>query len=122
MDDPLNMPSIAAHLALLVDVMYLNAAEKVFEQGLKGIGAVHKVMEKVERLNQRREAILEKHDGNTYAAYDDLEPISIQLEAAEHDLGVAHAPVLQALALVQHSRRGPLDRKGAEKIQRLLLA
>lgn len=66
MDDSLNMPPITAHLSLLVDAMYLNAAEKVFEQCLKGIGAVDRAMKKVERLNQRREAILEKHDGNTY--------------------------------------------------------
>jgi hypothetical protein len=100
MDDPLNMPPIAAHLSLMVDAMYLNAAEQIFERATKGKSAVEKAMRKVERLNQRRDCILEKHNGNSHAAYDELEPISIQLESAEYDLGVAHAPVLQALALV----------------------
>jgi hypothetical protein len=99
-DNLLNMPVIKAHLSLMVDALYLNGAEKALELGLRGISAVDRAMKKVERLDQRREAILETHEGKSFAAYDDLEPISIQLEAAEHDLGVAHAPVLQAMALV----------------------
>ena len=31
MDDPLNMPPITAHLSLMVDAMYLNAAGFGFE-------------------------------------------------------------------------------------------
>src|ERR1017187_10163980 len=99
MDDPLNMPPITAHLSLMVDTMYLNGAERAFEQAVKGSRAVESAMRKVERLNQRRERIIEKHNGNSHAAYDELEPISIQLEAAEYDLGAAHAPVLQAMAI-----------------------
>jgi hypothetical protein len=84
----------------MVDAMYLNEAERVLELAIKGRHAVERAMRKVERLNRRRERILEKHHGNSFAAYDDLEPISIQLEAAENDLGVAYAPVLQAIATV----------------------
>jgi hypothetical protein len=109
MDDPLNMPPITAHLSLMVDAMYLNAAEQAFERATKGGSAVEKAMRKVERLNQRREGILEKHNGNSHAAYDELEPISIQLESAEYDLGVAHAPILQALALVHILAAGALE-------------
>ena len=55
------MPPITAHLSLMVDAMYLNAAEQAFERATKGGSAVEKAMRKVERLNQRREGILEKH-------------------------------------------------------------
>ncbi len=109
MDDPLNIPLITAHLSLMVDAMYLNAAEQAFERATKGRGTVEKAMGKVERLNQRRDYILEKHNGNSHAAYDELEPISICLESAENDLGVAHAPVLQALALVHILAAGALE-------------
>jgi TPR repeat protein len=111
MDDPLNMPPITAHLSLMVDAMCLNAAEQAFERATKGRSAVEKAMKKVERLNQRRDGILEKHKGNSHAAYDALEPISIQLESAEYDLGVAHAPVLQALALVHILYRTAADKE-----------
>ena len=91
---------IEMHVSLMVDAMYLNEAERVLEQATNGRRAVERAMQKVERLNRRRERILEKHLGNSFAAYDDLEPIAIQLEAAEYDLGIAHAPVLQAIAVV----------------------
>lgn len=100
MDDPLNMPPIAAHLSLMVDAMYLNAAEQAFERAVKGESAIEAAVRRVERLNQHLKRMLEKHNGSSHAAYEELEPISIQLESAEYDLGAAHAPVLQALALV----------------------
>ena len=101
MDTPLlSTVPIEAHVSLMLDAMYLNEAERALELAIKGGRSVEMAMQKVERLNQISECILEEHHGNKLAAYDDLEPICIQLEGAEYELGAAHAPVLQAIAVV----------------------
>jgi hypothetical protein len=68
---------------------------------------------------------LEEHGGNSFAAYDDLEPISIQLEAAEYDLGVAHAPVLQSIAVVHilaaASLEAHINARAAERLSGIRL-
>jgi hypothetical protein len=44
--------------------------------------------------------ILQRYDGDSYAAYDELEPVSIQMESADYQLGKAHAPLLKEVAIV----------------------
>ena len=52
------------------------------------------------RLKEREEVALERHEGDVFKAYDKLEPLYIQMESADYELGAAYAPVLQSLALV----------------------
>jgi len=116
----LNTTPIEAHLSLMVDAMYLSGAEWALQQGLKTSSAIERAIRRVERLNQRRECILEKHHHNSHAAYDELEPIYIQLEDSDRDLGVAHGPVLRAMALVHILAAGSLEAHiNARAIERL---
>jgi hypothetical protein len=44
--------------------------------------------------------ILATHDGDRYAAADELETIYIQMEDAEYAMGAAYGPLLEHLATV----------------------
>src|SRR4051812_24599735 len=77
-------------MSLQVDAMYLNQAQTCFDLAVKRSHQIKRAVQKVERLNQKWEFIFEKHHGNKHAAYDDIEPVAIQMEGAEYDLGAAH--------------------------------
>src|SRR5437879_612440 len=99
------MPLLSTELSqisvsLSVDAMYLSEAEKALDRAVKGWTRVERGIRKTERLRNRQERIVERHGGDTWRAYDDLEPVCIQLENAEYELGVAYAPVLRSIAVV----------------------
>lgn len=84
---------------LLVDAMYFHAAQENF----KAAKAVKKNIEKAERgfarLRAKEKKILVKHNGDSFSAYDELEPLYIQMEGAEYNIGAAYGPQMQHLAL-----------------------
>jgi len=83
---------------LLTDALCLHAARGALESGKKHISQIERARARFEKLVAREQAALLRHGDDFYKAYDDLEPIYIQMESAEYSLGAAHAPLLQALA------------------------
>jgi len=84
---------------LLIDAMYFHAAKNCCEAAmisLKGIGKARKAFAD---LRSEEAEILERYDGDSLKAYDDLEPIYIQMEGAEHGIGAAYGPYFQNIAL-----------------------
>jgi hypothetical protein len=84
---PAKMPTLRT--TLRVDAMYLHAARASFRRALKQEIQVGKAWRRIARLNARRDHILEKHNGDAMAGYDELEPIYIQMEGAEYMVGAA---------------------------------
>ncbi|MCK4789844.1 MAG: hypothetical protein KAV87_39255 [Desulfobacteraceae bacterium] len=84
---------------LLIDAMYFHSAKSCCEaakMSLKGIGKARKAF--ADLRNEEAE-ILDRYDGDSWKAYDDLEPIYIQMDGAEHDIGAAYGPYFQNIAL-----------------------
>jgi hypothetical protein len=86
---------------LLVDAMYLHAARASFQRALKQESKIEKARRKSAQLSSRVDRILSKHEGNSWNAYDELEPVYIQMESTDYRLGEAYGPQLQNLASVQ---------------------
>jgi hypothetical protein len=85
---------------LLVDAMYLHAARASFQRALEQEAAIDKARKRIGLLHTRRDRIVAKHGGDSMAGYDQLEPIYIQMEGADYQLGEACGPQLHALASV----------------------
>jgi hypothetical protein len=86
--------------AFAVDKMYFHAACGAFEKAVGEQRQVDRAQRRIARLKEREEIALARHEGDVFAAYDDLEPVYIQMESADYELGAAYAPFLQSLALV----------------------
>lgn len=84
---------------LLIDAMYFHSARgccDVAKISLKGIGKARK---EFADLRNEEADILDRYDGDSWKAYDDLEPIYIQMESAEYNIGAAYGPYLQNIVL-----------------------
>lgn len=84
----------------LVDAMYLHAAHERYDRALKEEARIPRAARKIEKLKEREERVLLKHDGDVFKAYDELEPIYFEMENADYVLCEAYGPSLQSLALV----------------------
>jgi hypothetical protein len=93
-----NLPVLKT--TMRVDAMYLHAARTNFDLAIKQERKINTARRQIEKLNIRRDMILKRHDGDEIAAYDQLEPLYIQMESADYRLGEAHGPQLQAFAMV----------------------
>ena len=91
-------PSIRT--TLLIDAMYFHAANQSYDQALRHQKGIEKAERVTSRLNERRDRILATYENDHWEAYDDLEPIYIQMESADYGLGMAYGPFLQSLASV----------------------
>jgi hypothetical protein len=84
---------------LLIDAMYFHAAKNTCAAAktfLKGIGKARKALAD---LRNEEAGVLDRYNGDSWKAYDDLEPIYIQMESAEHGIGAAYGPYFQNIAL-----------------------
>lgn len=84
---------------LSIDAMYFHSAKGCYKAAkvtLKNIGKARKAFSD---LRCEEADILGRHDGDSYKAYDELEPIYIQMDGAEYNIGVAYGPYLQNIAL-----------------------
>jgi hypothetical protein len=85
--------------SLLIDAMYFHAAKescKAAKVSLKGVGKARKAFAD---LRNKEAEILDQYVGDSWKAYDDLEPIYIQMESAEYGIGAAYGPYFQNIAL-----------------------
>jgi hypothetical protein len=94
------IPSPPSYFTTLsIDAMYFHAAKNCCEAAkisLKGIGEARKAFVD---LRSEEAGILKHYDGDAWKAYDDLEPIYIQMESAEYGIGAAYGPYFQNIAL-----------------------
>ena len=79
---------------LLVDAMYLHAAQASLKRALKQQLAIEKALRRIASLNARRDRIIAKHGD------DEIESVYIQMEGADDQLGEAYGPQLHAFASV----------------------
>ena len=57
------------------------------------------VISKQDQLKQKWDSVEKKYKNDATTRYDKHEPLAIQLEGADYDVGVAYGPYLQALAI-----------------------
>jgi hypothetical protein len=80
--------------------LYYHAARHAYEAAQRCAPAIKKAQARIERLIAKEHRILATHDGDRYAAADELETIYIQMEDAEYAMGAAYGPLLEHLATV----------------------
>lgn len=79
--------------------MYFHAALQGFEVAKRCEPRIKKAERAASRLQDRADAILEACEEDGPDPYDELEPIYRQMESADYDIGAAHVPRIQALAI-----------------------
>jgi len=85
-------------LAFDVDAMYFHAAKQNYETGVRGFARVQQAYDNYAGLEEESERVIGKYRGDTWKAYDELEPLYIQLESAGSSIGFEYAPVLEAFS------------------------
>jgi hypothetical protein len=85
--------------SLQIDAMYFHAARQAHARAEAKLPEIRKAEDNWKSLDQECEDVLSKHDDN-HSAYDELEPIAIQLEGAHYSIGEAYAPLLKEIAVV----------------------
>jgi len=95
---------------LMVDAMYFHAANEGYKTALSLAAPIQGAEERVRSLKERwdeidlkygygDDAADENDEGIDSAHYQEIEPVAIQLEGAEYDVGVAYGPQIQAIAI-----------------------
>jgi hypothetical protein len=82
------------------DAMYFHAARQAHVRAENCLKEIENARELWTSLDQEWGRILSNYDGDARSAYDELEPIAIQLEDAHYRIGEAHAPLLKEIAVV----------------------
>ena len=80
--------------------MYYHAAQKNFKAAKRGSKEIEKAEKGFARLRAKEKRILDKHSNEPLGAYNELEPVYIQMEGAEYDIAAAYGLQIQYLALV----------------------
>ena len=87
-------------VCLQIDAMYFHAARQAHARAEAKLRDIRKAEENWKSLDQKYENVLLKHDDDIHSAYDELEPIAIQMEDAHYSIGEAYAPLLKEFAVV----------------------
>ena len=82
------------------DAMYFHAARQAHVRAENCLKEIENAQKLWTSLDQEWERILSNHDGDLHSAYDELEPIAMQLEDAHYGIGEAHAPMIKEIAVV----------------------
>jgi hypothetical protein len=87
-------------MTLETDAMYYNSAHRAYDSAVAGQKTIKDAEENFKKLELEKDRILKRYKDDSDAAYDELEPIFIQMESGNYELGTAYGPVLQSLATV----------------------
>jgi hypothetical protein len=104
--DPAKLHGIPILVSVLAaDAMYFQAARNALSRAAARTRRIDRARSRVESLQDRIDALSQSPDGEkdhdvAYRNYSKLEPLCIQLEGAEYQLGEAYGPMLQDLATV----------------------
>jgi len=88
---------------LVVDAMYFHAARQAFERAGQSIKLIERAEKRVARHQAKIDSIneqLEEGEIDDSTHYDKLEPLAIQMDGLEYQLGAAYGPFLEHLAAV----------------------
>jgi len=85
---------------LLTDVLYFHAARQAHMRASKYAKNIEKAEKYWNSLVKSEDKILSKYNGDSLKAYDELEPIYIQMEGAHYGIGEAYAPLFKEVATV----------------------
>ena len=88
---------------LAVDAMYFHAAKQAFNRArtaTKGIGKAEERVARVQARIDRLDELHEQHKTDDSTHYDKFEPLAIQMDSVEYEVGSAYGPFLQDLATV----------------------
>ena len=83
---------------LILDALYYHAAFRSFQRARTAEPELRKDLQDFEPLQALSEAILREHGGSAHKAYDQLEPIYIQMDGTSEQIGFAYTPVLEGVA------------------------
>lgn len=83
-----------------IDAMYFHAARQAHARAKEQISEIKKAKDNWESLEQEYDIILSKYDEDDLSAYDELEPIAMQMEGAHYFIGEAQGPLLKEIAVV----------------------
>lgn len=85
---------------LRIDAMYYLSAQQSFKIAELCVGKIQKAEEHLSHLKERLDQIKEKYQDDPAKEYDELEPISIQMEDAEFSIGAEHGCQIQQIASI----------------------
>lgn len=92
-------PMASWYSTLRADAMYYHAAMTSHAAARGALQGIEKAKNDFSSLRKKEKRILDKHKGDTLKAYDELEPLYITMESAEHVIGAAYGPYLQNIAI-----------------------
>ena len=100
---PHNVPTLVSILA--ADGMFFQAARKAFSRAAAQTRKIDRARARVDSLQDRINALSQSPDGErddrlAYRNYSRLEPLCIQMEGADYQLGEAYGPMLYDVATV----------------------
>jgi len=85
---------------LQIDAMYFHAARQAHARAEGQLPSIKNAEDNWKSLDQEYENVLSKHNDDIQDAYNELEPIAIQLEDAHYLIGEAYAPLLKEISVV----------------------
>ena len=85
---------------LAMDAVYFHAARQALSRLLDSASLLDEAVNAWHALVDEENRVLEKSNGDPYAAMDELEPIAIQMEDAHYQVGHAYAPTLKEAAII----------------------
>jgi len=85
---------------LLIDAMYFHIARQAHARARNCFKEIEEARQLWTSLNQEFERILSNHNNDAHSAYDELEPIAIQIEGAHENIEKSYAPLLKEVAAV----------------------
>jgi hypothetical protein len=86
---------------LAVDAMYFDAAKRALSRANAATKAIDKAEMRVARHQAKIDRVNQQHEEGELDAsdhYNKLEPLAIEMESVEYDVGAAYGPFLQHLA------------------------
>jgi hypothetical protein len=84
---------------LRADAMYYHAAKMSYKAAAVAKNGIKRANKDFALLCDKEEVILNKYDRDYSKAYDELEPLYIQMDGSEYDIGAAYGPYLQNIAI-----------------------
>ena len=87
-------------LVLRLDALYYRSAQNQYRGLTRPERKISIAQERVDELLEQERIVLDEHGGDSDKAYDELEPIAIQMEGADYQLSEAYEPLVRGIALI----------------------
>lgn len=108
---------------LAVDAMYFHAAKEALKRAVVATKTIDKAELRVARHQARIDRVNQQYEEDELddsALYSKIEPLAIQMESIEYDVGAAYGPFLQHLATVHVFAAAALEAHVNIRAQELL--